>query len=264
MPYNSFDSHAHLGDGALYPSIEAILESAQRAQVSNILNICTNIETLERGLLLQKNYPWIFNAAATTPHDVEKEGEAVFPIIAHHARNGDLAAVGETGLDYYYYKESHEVQKDFLRRYLHLALECQLPVVIHCRDAFADLFEILDQEYVVNGKHAKGVLHCFTGTLAEAKQVIERGWYLSLSGIVTFKKSHELKEVAKWVPLDRLLVETDSPYLAPQSKRGSQNQPSYLVETIATIAQAKELTVDQVTTATATNCFNFLQIPQKS
>ncbi len=259
MSLSFFDSHAHLGDEALYPNIDSILERAKNADLLNILNICTNVETLERGLLLQKSYPWIFNAAATTPHDAEKEGEAVFPIIAHHARQGDLAAIGETGLDYHYYRETQEAQKHFLRLYLHLALECHLPVVIHCRDAFSDLFQILDEEYVVNGKHAMGVLHCFTGTLAEAKEVIERGWYLSLSGIVTFKKSHELKEVAKWVPLNQLLIETDAPYLAPQTKRGSVNEPGYLPEIASLIAQAKGLTLEEVAAATSTNCFNFLK-----
>ncbi|MBA3602864.1 MAG: TatD family hydrolase [Parachlamydiaceae bacterium] len=259
MSLSFFDSHAHLGDEALYPNIDSILERAKKANLSNILNICTNVETLERGLLLQKSYPWIFNAAATTPHDAEKEGEVVFPLIAHHARQGDLAAIGETGLDYYYYKETQESQKHFLRLYLQLALECELPVVIHCRDAFSDLFQILDEEYIVNGKHATGVLHCFTGTLAEAKEVIARGWYLSLSGIVTFKKSHELKEVAKWVPLNQLLIETDAPYLAPHTKRGSVNEPGYLPETASLIAQAKGLTLEEVAAATSTNCFNFLK-----
>lgn len=259
MPFSFFDSHAHLGDQTLFSNIDAILERAKSSQVTNILNICTNVETLERGLLLQKKYPWILNAAATTPHDVEKEGEIVFPIIARHARCGDLAAIGETGLDYYYYQETREIQKEFLTRYLHLALECKLPVVIHCREAFTDLFQILDKEYVVNGKHAKGVLHCFTGTLAEARQVIERGWYLSLSGIVTFKKSQELKEVARWTPLEQLLIETDSPYLAPQTKRGKVNEPGFLPETAALIAEAKGLTLEQVAKATAMNCTKFLQ-----
>ena len=117
----------------------------------------------------------------------------------HHARCGDLVAVGETGIDYFHHHSPPDLQKEFLRRYLHLALECRLPVVIHCREAFADFFTILDAEYTVGGKHAPGVLHCFTpGTEAEADdEVIKRGWYLSLSGIVTFKKSDVLRAVAK-------------------------------------------------------------------
>ena len=191
------DSHAHLGADDLFENIDEVLARAKNAGISEIVNICTNLVTLERGLALRKKFPWIYNAAATTPHDVEKEGEEVFPHIAYHAIKGDLNAIGETGLDYHYTHSAPEIQKLYLRRYLRLALECQLPVVIHCRDAFTDFFEILDQEYTIGGKHAPGVLHCFTGTVAEAEAVISRGWFLSLSGIVTFKKSEMLREVAK-------------------------------------------------------------------
>lgn len=259
MTFSYFDSHAHLCHEDIYTSIDSVAERSQAHQVKNILNICTNVDTLHKGLALQKRYPWIYTAAATTPHDVEKEGEAVFPIIAQHARNGDLAAIGETGLDYHYYHGTYEIQHHFLRRYLQLALECKLPVIIHCRNAFSDFFKILDEEYIVNGKHAPGVLHCFTGTLAEAMEVVKRGWFLSLSGIVTFKKSHELREVAKQVPLEQLLVETDAPYLAPQSKRGKLNEPSYLPETVAAIAAAKDCPVEKVACETAANAFRFLK-----
>lgn len=260
MTFSYFDSHAHLCNDDIYSSIDSVLERAQIQQVTNILNICTNVDTLHKGLALQKKYPWIYTAAATTPHDAAKEGETVFPIIAQHARNGDLAAIGETGLDYHYYRETQEVQQHFLRRYLRLALECKLPIVIHCRDAFSDFFKILDEEYIVNGKHAPGVLHCFTGTLDEAMEVVKRGWFLSLSGIATFKKSQELREVAKRVPLEQLLVETDAPYLAPQSKRGKLNEPSYLPETVAAIAASKELSIEKVACETAANAFRFLKL----
>jgi len=260
MSIEFFDSHAHLTSPSVHEELEGMLERAQLAGVKTIANICTDKETLEKGLELAKKHSWIYNVAATTPHDVEKEGEEVFPLMAKHARNGDLVAVGETGLDYHYNHSKPEIQKDFLRRYLRLALECNLPVVIHCRDAFADFFRILDEEYVVNGKHAPGVLHCFTGNIAEAEQVVRRGWYLSLSGIVTFKRSEELCEVAKRTPLDQLLIETDTPYLAPQSKRGKTNEPSYLPETCATIAHAKNLTVQEVAEVSTENAKRFFGI----
>lgn len=254
MSIKWIDSHAHLTDERCPDSeLPAILKRASEAGVESIINICTDPQSLHRGLLLAKQEPWIFNAAATTPHDVEKEGEEVFALMAGHARRGDLAAVGETGLDYFYAHSSVECQKTFLIRYLQLALECSLPVVIHCREAFKDFFEILDQEYVVNGRHAPGVLHCFTGTAQEAEDVLKRGWYLSLSGIVTFKKSVDLKEIAKWVPLDQLLIETDSPYLAPQSHRGKTNEPSYLPETGEVIAQIKGVSSEEVAAATRRN-----------
>lgn len=247
------DSHAHLTSPAVFSELDSLLDRSEQAGIKAIVNICTDPLSLERGIQLSQRYPWIYSAAATTPHDVEKEGEEVFSIMAHYARQGMLKAVGETGLDYYYEHSNREIQKQFLRRYLHLALECQLPVVIHCREAFSDFFDILDADYQVNGRHAPGVLHCFTGTLQEAEEVMKRGWMLSLSGIVTFKKSLELQQVAREVPLDQLLIETDTPYLAPQKHRGKQNEPAFLVETAQFIASLKQISFEELAQATARN-----------
>ncbi|ADI37484.1 uncharacterized deoxyribonuclease yabD [Waddlia chondrophila 2032/99] len=247
------DSHAHLSSSQVWPEINEILKRAEEASVSHIVNICTDKETLEKGIELSKHYPWIYHTAATTPHDVEKEGDLYFSFIAEHARQGSLVAIGETGLDYYYEHSLKDIQKKFLIKYLHLALETSLPVVIHCRDAFADFFEILDAEYRVDGQHAPGVLHCFTGTMQEAEAVLEKGWFLSLSGIVTFKKSEELREVAKIVPLEQLVIETDTPYLAPQKHRGKRNEPSYLPETAQYIADIKGISLEELSLATYNN-----------
>lgn len=254
------DSHAHLTGKDLYPEVEAIIERARLAHVKSILNICTNIVELERGLELSGRYPWIYQAAATHPHDAEKEGETAFPLFAKYARQGVLKAIGEIGLDYHYTHSSKEHQQSFLRRYLHLALECKLPVVIHCREAFQDFFEILDSEYQINHRHAPGVLHCFTGTMAEAEEVLKRGWYISISGIVTFKKSHELQEIAKMIPLSQLLIETDAPFLAPQSRRGKPNEPAFVIETAGFIASIKQTSIDKLAECTSENAsrlFNF-------
>lgn len=248
-----FDSHAHLTSEALFADAEPILERAQAAGVGGIVNICTDSQTLVNGLALAKKHPWIYNTAATTPHDVELEGEANFPLFAENARQGNLVAIGETGLDYFYHHSPAEVQKAFLRRYLHLALECKLPVIIHCRDAFKDFFEILDTEYKQGGRWGPGVLHCFTGTIEEAEQVLERGWFISFSGIVTYKKSAELRQVAKTAPLQQLLIETDSPYLAPQKHRGKRNEPAFITNTAEIIAEVKNIPVCEVATAAWTN-----------
>jgi TatD DNase family protein len=254
------DSHAHLTSRAVFDQLTPILERAQHAGVKRIVNICTDPLSLERGLQLSQHYPWIYQAAATTPHDVEKEGEAVFEIIANSARRGDLKAIGETGLDYYYEHSNRDIQKHFLRRYLHLALECHLPVIIHCRDAFTDLFNILDEEYQINRQYAPGVLHCFTGTLSEAEGVLKRDWMLSLSGIVTFKKSHELQKVAREVPLEKLLIETDTPYLAPQKHRGQQNEPAFLTETADFIASLKQMSFEEIAQATTRNATHLFSL----
>lgn len=246
-----FDSHAHLTSDDVFQSIEEILKNAQEVGVTKIINICTDLKTLERGLTLREKYPWVYHTASTTPHDVETEGELAFDTIANHARAGDLVAIGETGLDYHYEHSPRDLQKHYLRKYLRLAHECHLPVVIHCREAFKDFFDIIDAEY-----KGSGVLHCFTGTLQEAQEVISRGWYLSLSGIVTFKKSGELREVAKMVPLNQLLIETDTPYLAPQSHRGKPNQPAYVVETAKLIAEIKGISLPDLAHATTQNAMD--------
>jgi TatD DNase family protein len=253
------DSHAHLTSSAIVDQLDPILKRAQQAGVINIVNICTDPLSLARGLELSQRYRWIYQAAATTPHDVEKEGEEVFEIMANSARQKELHAVGETGLDYHYGYSDRKIQKQFLRRYLHLALECHLPVIIHCREAFVDLFEILDAEYRINGRYAPGVLHCFTGTMHEAEGVLTRGWMLSLSGIVTFKKSIELQKVAREVPLEQLLIETDTPYLAPQKHRGKQNEPAFLSETASVIATIKQISFEELAQATTNNAFSLFK-----
>lgn len=247
-----YDSHAHLTGPEVWPHLGAILPRALEAGVEQIMNICTDTESLERGLALEPSPSWprIVHAGATTPHDVETEGEQAFGLFERAAREGKLAAIGETGLDYHYQHSNPKLQRHFLIRYLHLAAELKKPVIFHCREAFADLFAIVDGEYP---KEGKAILHCFTGTLAEAEQVWERGWYLSLSGILTFKKSEALREVARQAPSHLLLLETDTPYLAPQTKRGTPNEPSFLVETAHCLAQIRGVSVDTIADWTTGN-----------
>lgn len=265
------DSHAHLTaldrkysaktfDEDEWQAVSGMLERASLVGVSHIVNICIDPPSLAKGLLLAEKFPWIKNVAATTPHDVDAEGELFFEPVKKAAEQGRLVGIGETGLDYYYTHSSRETQQKYLAKYLRLAASVALPVVIHCRDAFSDFFDILDREYAENGTHLPGVLHCFTGTVDEAKQVIDRGWYLSLSGIVTFKRSQELREVAKLVPLDQLLIETDTPYLAPQSHRGKRNEPSFLVETAQMIADCKEIDIEEVARSTRSNAFSLFNL----
>ena len=232
------DSHAHLGDEAFDPDLEEVIARAKEAGLTHIVNICTDEETLNKGLQMRSDF--VHLAAATTPHDVEKED--LFSLVEKHL--DDLVAIGETGLDYFYEHSPRKLQQDHLHRYLDLAQRTNKPVVIHCREAFTDFFSILDQYKV------QGVLHCFTGTQAEAEGVIERGFYLSLSGIVTYKKSEALREVAKWVPLDRLLIETDAPYLAPQKWRGKRCEPAYVTETARVISEVRN---EEIAIATAEN-----------
>jgi TatD DNase family protein len=254
------DTHAHLTAPSVLNDIGAILERAEQANVKKILNIATQPEELTAGLNISKNYPWVYHAAATTPHDAEKTGGRDFSFFEEAALNGQLKAIGETGLDYHYFSSTREAQKNLLIRNLKLARQTHLPIIIHCREAFSDLFEILDEFYVSQGRHLPGVLHCFTGTAAEAETILQKGWFLSFSGIVTFKKSESLREIAKMTPLEQLLIETDTPYLAPQKKRGHPNEPAFLIETAECISQLKKISINTLAKATTVNAQRFFQI----
>lgn len=229
------DSHAHLSSREFRLKEEEVIVRSVQAGVKKIINICTDRDSFERGIELARLYPEVLNAAATTPHDVEKEGEEMFEVFAKAAREGQLCAIGETGLDYHYEHSDRRVQEQFLRRYFALAKEVKLPTIIHCREAFTDLFRISDECYV----NQPLVVHCFTGGVQEAKEACDRGWMLSFSGIVTFKKSEALREVVRFVPSDRILVETDAPYLAPQSHRGELCESAYVIETAECIARVR-------------------------
>lgn len=250
------DSHAHLSSASVLPSIEEILQRAKLAKVSKIVNICTSIETLKSGLALAKRHPEIVNAGSTTPHDVQTEGELAFADFAMAAKSNQLVAVGETGLDYHYEHSPKKLQQTFLERYLKLAIETKLPVIFHCREAFEDLFAITDEFY----PKKPAILHCFTGTAKEAEQVLERGWFLSFSGILTFKKSQALRDVASMAPLSQILIETDTPYLAPQKYRGQQNEPSFLPETAACIAEVKKIPLEEIARTSSENARKVFQL----
>ncbi|NGX26380.1 MAG: putative metal-dependent hydrolase YcfH, partial [Chlamydiae bacterium] len=167
------DSHAHLTSSQILPEVEDIIDRAKGAGVHTIINICTDRPSLEAGLKLAERHKGIHNTAATTPHDVEEDGEAFFPLVENAVEK--LVAIGETGLDYFYEHSPKKLQQHFLSLYFQLAVKTQLPVIFHCRDAFADLFAIADEQY--RGRSA--VLHCFTGTLEEARGCLDRGWMIS-------------------------------------------------------------------------------------
>jgi len=250
------DSHAHLGYDDLYHQIDAILKRAKEAGVEKIINICTDELTAIRGLEIQRKYPFVFNVGSTTPHDTAAEGEKNFPFFEKLAVEKKLNAIGETGLDYFYDYSPKKTQIEFFSRYLALAKKTSLPVVIHCRDAFDDLFSITKEQHDTKDY----LLHCFTGNKEQAKVALNRGWKISISGIVTFKKSSDLQEVVRYLPLDAMMIETDSPYLAPHSKRGKVNEPSFLVETLKFIAKLKNLSEEELKEKTSLNTISFFNL----
>lgn len=251
------DSHAHLTSDLVKEDPELLLKRARDVGISHIVNICTNPTELKAGLELAKEHPWIVNVGATTPHDVEKDGKTHFSAFEQAARKGELVAIGESGLDYHYTHSKKSIQKEYLKRYLALALELNLPIVIHCREAFDDLFDILDSDY---SPQAKGVLHCFTGSVEEARELIKRNWWISLAGIVTFKKSLELQEVAKIIPTNQLLIETDTPFLAPTPMRGKPNEPAFLLHTAKFLAELTNVSLTSLLESTSQNAKEFFKL----
>ena len=252
------DSHCHLTSDEMYLDVDEVIKRALQANVKKMVNICTDPITLERGILLKKKYPdIIFNTIATTPHDVEKDGKAHFPIHKEAVEKGQVCAVGETGLDYFYEHSKREIQKEFLRAYIRLAHEHNLPLIFHCRgdEAFSDLFKIGKEMFV-----KRAVIHCFTGNKEQADNAIELGWFLSVSGIITYNRTEDLQNVIKQVPLERLFLETDSPYLAPKTRRGKRNEPAYMTETSGMIAQNREIAIIDVISACTKNTCEFFQI----
>lgn len=249
MTYFFIDSHAHLNHPKMQ-YIDSVLQRARDNHIASIVNMCCNIEELDKAQVLQKKYPNIALAAALTPHDViHPNAEEIFLYVQKMARTGSLAAIGETGLDYHYFSTTKDLQKKYFTDHVFLAKACKLPLVIHCREAFDDLFFLLDQ---IEGL-PKIILHCFTGSDKEAKEALKRGFWISISGIVTYKNSKDLQEVVKNLPLDKLLIETDSPYLAPEKYRGKQNEPAFLPEVALKIAELKNLSIEEIAKRTSEN-----------
>ena len=254
------DSHAHLTCDPVYADVGSVLERAKKSGVKAFINICVDKTSLERGIALRQTERSVYNVGATPPHTVQKEGGLCFPLFEKAAKDKQLVAIGEIGLDYYSAEAPKEIQKAFLIRYFNLATECHLPVVIHCREAFEDLYAIAAEVF----PKSQAVLHCFTGTMQEAEKALERGWLLSFSGIATFKKSEALRAVAKEIPLSALLIETDTPYLAPESKRGQRNEPSFIGEIAQTIADIKKISLEEIAHLTAKNTVRFFNLDEDS
>ena len=248
MPF--IDAHAHL-TFADAQNVDELLERAAGANVCSIINVCTDMGDLERGLALAKRSTAvaIYTAAALTPHDAGKDDEAFYAEIAKNAEGKNLIAIGEIGLDYHYNFAPKDVQIATFKKYLMLAKQHALPVVIHCRDAFDDLVRVIDE----TAPNIAVMLHCFTGSVDEAKRAVDRSWYVSMSGIVTFPKSTALQEVARFIPNNLLLIETDSPYLAPQGFRGQKNEPANIVHTAKFVAHLRGMSIEDLGIITTDN-----------
>jgi TatD DNase family protein len=249
------DSHAHIDGPEFNDDREAVIQRARNAGVGAILNVGTgnpHSGDLERGVALAESYGSIFAAAGVHPHDARHfDGNAERRLIDLIDQNSNIIAWGEIGLDFHYDNSPREAQRDAFRRQLKLANERKLPVIIHSREAEGETIEIMRGSNT--GGNVAGVMHCFSGSQTFAEQAIELGFFISFSGIVTFKKAVELQEVAVRVPADRLLIETDCPYLAPIPYRGKRNEPAYVVEVARQLAALRDVELEEIEDITTTN-----------
>ena len=252
------DSHAHIDGPEFDVDREEMIERARSAGVSMILNVGTgdpHSGAFERAVELGKKHDSIYTAIGTHPHDARHYNDEAEEKIKKLIQTERVVAWGEIGLDFHYDNSPREVQVDVFKRQLRAARESDLPVIIHTREAEAETIDILRSEY--GGAERRGVFHCFSGSMDLAQRAIELDFMISFSGIVTFKKADELRVIAKQVPLDRLLIETDCPYLSPIPYRGKRNEPAYVVEVARCLAGIHEIDLEKVAHVTSDN-FNQL------
>jgi TatD DNase family protein len=234
---------------------EAFVARAVAAGVERMVSINTRLSTFERLAAIAEAHPEVWCTVGVHPQQAGEEFEGcTVERIVGLSRHPRVVAIGESGLDYFYDKSPRDLQQESFRRHVRACLETGHAIVVHTRDAEADTMAILREE-AGRGNEAglRGVLHCFTGSRALAEEALAFGFHVSFSGILTFKKSEELRDVARIVPLDRLLVETDAPYLAPEPHRGKSNEPSYVVHTARRLAEVKGVSLEALAAATTAN-----------
>jgi TatD DNase family protein len=259
------DSHAHL-DVPNYDADRAeVIARAREAGVELMLEIAgsdVGKGSLAPGLKLAEEHSFIYAAVGLHPHEASLYDEALEKTLLEYSRHPKVIGWGEIGLDYYYDNSPREVQQRVFRRQLERALERRLPVIIHTRDAEDDTITILREGWAnAGGVEIGGLIHCFTGTQKLACAAIEMGFHISFSGVVTFKTAEELREVARSVPQERLLIETDCPFLAPVPHRGKRNEPAFVLETARKLAELKQISTEEIGRITSGNFRQLFKLP---
>jgi TatD DNase family protein len=257
------DSHCHLDFPDFATELDAVVARAQAAGLARIVTISTRVKRQAELLAIAECFPDVYCSIGTHPHHAHEELDIGTDALIARTRHPKVVAIGEAGLDYHYDSSPRDAQEQGFRNHIAAARATGLPLVIHSRDADADMAEILEQE---TGKGAfPAVLHCFTGGRELAERAITLGLHISFTGILTFKKSDELRAIAQSLPADRILVETDAPYLAPGPYRGKRNEPAYVVETAKVLAQTRGVSVDEIARQTTENFFRlFSKVPRQA
>lgn len=243
-----FDSHAHLDDRKYDLDRDETIAALFQSGVSYFVNIGADLESSESSVALSEKYDFVYAAVGVHPYDAETVDDQLVEKLRTMAKNKKVVAIGESGLDYHYEDVDKEVQKNAFIKHILLANELDMPIIVHNRDSHKDMMDIL-REY----KPKNAIIHCYSGSAEMAKEIVKMGYYISFSGTVTFKNAKKVQEAVLEVPLDKLLVETDSPYLCPEPERGRRNDPSKIRYTVEKLAEIKGVTFEEMAKITTDN-----------
>lgn len=250
-----FDTHAHLNDERFDDDREKLILSLNENGVSNTCEIGFDMPSSRAAADLADKYDFIYAAVGIHPHDADTADDGCYTELEKLLDRKKVVALGEIGLDYYYDNSERDIQREVFANQLELAKKIGCPVTIHTRDAMGDTIDILRSHGGGNG-----IIHCFSGSKESSKILLDMGYYISFAGPVTFKNANSILDVVRYVPTDRMLIETDSPYLAPAPHRGKRNCPIYVSEVAAKIAQLKDMSIDEVAEITRKNAFDVYKI----
>jgi TatD DNase family protein len=264
------DSHAHLEGKQFADDREQVIARALAAGVKNIVAIGNGDgpANFDCGIQLAEQYDFIYATIGIHPHEAQLADQAAFDRMAELARHPKIIAWGEIGLDYFYDHSPRDTQKQVFAKQMELAATAKLPIVIHCRpsndsdNAWEDCLGMIQQQWAPKG--LGGILHCFTGNWPQAKRALDMGFMISFAGNVTFPKAQQIRDAALEVPLDRMLIETDSPYLAPVPNRGKRNEPAFVRETARKLGELRDLSMEEIGERTSRNFYNFFKIAEIS
>ena len=251
------DTHVHLNADQYEEDVEEVIERALAAGVSKMVVVGFDRKTIRKAMALTERYSFIYVVIGWHPVDAVDCTEEDLEWIEELSKHPKVVGIGETGLDYYWDKSPKEIQQDVFRKQIQLAKKVNLPIIIHNRDATADVVRILEEE---DAKEVGGIMHCFGGSVEVAQQCIDMNFLISLGGPVTFKNAKAPKKVAAEIPLEKLLIETDAPYLTPHPHRGKRNEPFYVTLVAEEIAKIKELPIEEVASVTTKNALKLFQI----
>ena len=253
------DSHCHLDYSPLYENLNDVLKRANDVDVQFFLAISTTIKSFEKIKLIIKRYEKVFGTLGVHPHETEKYQNLTEEKLLNYIKGQKkIVGIGETGLDFYYNYSDKKIQKKIFLEHIKAAIKLDKPVIVHSRNAEIDTYDLLKQES--SNSNLKILMHCFTGSKEYAKKLLDLGAFISFSGIITFKNSLDLLETANSIPIDRLLIETDSPYLAPVPLRGKSNEPSFIKYTAEKLAHIKKVDINMIKKATSNNFLNLFSL----